>query len=272
MKKTFFLKLLSLTFFSLCFSTETLISRNSTMHSTELQKTIGILGGVSFESTLLYYKLINESVREQLKGLRSAKLLLYNFDYETIVELENQGRWEEVGNLLGKAAFTLQEAGADFVILACNTLHKVAPSIEAAITIPFLHIADAAGNVLKDSYVTKIGLLGTKVTMEEDFYTKRLNEKFQLDVLTPSLEDRTLLDQIIYEELCLGKNCSTSKKEILRMIKELEQKGAEAILLACTELGMLIQKEDVKIPVYDTTVLHTKNAVKTSLFPMEIVK
>ena len=231
----------------------------------QLQKTIGMIGGVSWESTLLYYQLINQSVREQFGGLRSAKLVIVSLDYESIVELERQDRWGEVGESLAEAACTLQNAGADFVILCCNTLHKAAPSIEGSISIPFVHIADAAGNKLRASEFEKIGLLGTKFTMEDGFYSSRLSEKFGLKVLTPELQDRKLMDNIIYKELCLGKCCPESKNEVIRMIKSLQQKGAEAILLGCTELGMLIKTEDASIPLYDTTLLHANEAVRLSL-------
>jgi len=225
------------------------------------QKTIGIIGGASWESTVLYYKLINQSVREHLGGLNSAKILLYSVNYEPIVRLEHEGRWEEVGNQLAIAAKTLQDAGADFLILCCNTLHKATPAIEGAIQIPFLHIADAAGSKLCKSQVQKIGLLGTQFTMEDGFYASRLKDKFGLNVITPELLDRKQIDQIIYNELCQGKVRPKSKEEMIRIINTLQNNGAEAILLGCTELGMLIGSEDVTIPVYDTTLLHADEAV-----------
>jgi aspartate racemase len=233
--------------------------------NTQVQKTIGMIGGVSWESTLLYYQLINQAIRERLGGLRSAKLLIYNFDYESIVELERQNRWDEVGEQLEKAAHVLQEGGSDFLILCCNTLHKVTPCIERSIDIPFLHIADAAGNKLMSCGIKKIGLLGTQFTMEDGFYASRLSEKYGLEVITPARQDRKLLDQIIYRELCLGKVSPDSKKEVIRMIEFLQKEGAEAVLLGCTELGMLIKKEDASVPVYDTTLLHVSEAVNMSL-------
>lgn len=231
----------------------------------EVQKTIGVIGGVSWESTAVYYQLINQSVRERLGGLRSAKLLIYSIDYEPIVALERQDKWNEVGEQIGSAAYLLQEAGADFVILCCNTLHKVTPYIEKSIKIPFLHIADAAGKKLLANKVKKVGLLGTQFTMEDGFYSSRLNEKFGLQVVTPKSSDRKFMDNIIYNELCLGKVSLESKNEVLRMIKDLQNNGAEAILLGCTELGMLIKEEDSSIPIYDTTLLHAKTAVEMSL-------
>lgn len=229
------------------------------------QKTIGVIGGVSWESTALYYKLINESIRDHLGGLSSAKLLVYSFDYEPIVALERQDKWDEVGQLLGNAATTLQDAGADFLILCCNTLHKVTPSIEGSITIPFLHIADAAGKKLISSNIKKVGLLGTRFTMEDGFYATRLKDKFGLEVITPPLTDRKQMDNIIYNELCLGKISPQSRSETVRMMQVLQNEGAEAILLGCTELGMLIKEDDANIPVYDTTLLHLEEAVRMSL-------
>jgi aspartate racemase len=228
------------------------------------QKIIGIIGGTSWESTALYYKLINQSVRERLGNLHSAKILLYSFNYDPIVALEREGRWDEVGNQMAIAAKTLQDAGAKVLILACNTLHKVTPAIENVVEIPFLHIADAAGNTLCKKQIQKIGLLGTQFTMEDGFYALRLQEKYGLQVITPELPDRKRVDQIIYNELCQGKVLSESKKELIRIIEILQKNGAEAILLGCTELGMLIDSEDAMIPVYDTTLLHVNEVVHMS--------
>lgn len=230
----------------------------------QITKTIGVIGGVSWESTVLYYQLINQSVRERLGGLRSAKLLMYSIDYEPIVALERQGKWDEVGKQIGSAAYLLQKGGADFVILCCNTLHKITPYIEKSIAIPFLHIADAAGKVLSDKKIKKLGLLGTQFTMEDGFYSARLNEKFGLEVIIPTVSDCKCMDSIIYNELCLGTVSLDSKNEVLRIINDLKDDGAEAILLGCTELGMLIKQEDSSIPIYDTTLLHANDAVEMS--------
>ena len=230
------------------------------------QKTIGIIGGTSWESTTLYYKLINEAVRDRLGNLNSAKIVIYSVNYDPIIKLEQKGAWDEIGNQLGSAAKTLQDAGADFVILCCNTLHKVTSSIESAIEIPFLHIADAAGRVLCESKIRKIGLLGTKFTMEDGFYASRLEGRFGLEVIVPNLSDRNLLDGIIYNELCQGKTLAQSKDEMIRMIKQLQVEGAEAVLLGCTELGMLISANDADIPIYDTTLLHATEAVNLSSY------
>lgn len=228
------------------------------------QKTIGMIGGVSWESTALYYQWINASVRERLGNLNSAKILLQSLNYEPIVKLEQEGKWDEVGKQIADAALVLQNGGADFLILCCNTLHKVTPSIESAIKIPFLHIADAAGKALVESHACKIGLLGTQFTMEEGFYSSRLEEKFGMEVIVPPLDDRKCLDHIIYDELCQGKVASESKRKLVRMIHTLQSSGAEAVLLGCTELGMLIAQKDVNIPIYDTAVLHARETVKSS--------
>jgi len=209
--------------------------------------------------------LINESVRERLGILNSAKIFLYSVNYAPIIQLEQKGEWDEIGKQLGTIAKTLQDAGADVVILCCNTLHKVTSSIEAAIDIPFLHIADAAGKKLVDARIHKIGLLGTQFTMEDGFYSSRLESQFGLEVIVPELSDRQRMDQIIYHELCQGKIIDRSKDEMIHMIKALQDKGAEAVLLGCTELGMLITEENVDIPVYDTMILHAKEAVNFSL-------
>ncbi len=228
------------------------------------QKVIGIIGGASWESTVIYYRLINQFVREHFGNLNSAKILLYSINYDPIIQLEKEGKWEEVGNQLATIAKTLQEGGANFLILCCNTLHKATPAIEKAIQIPFLHIADAAGSVLSKSQVQKIGLLGTQFTMEDGFYASRLQKKFNLQVITPELFDRQRIDQIIYNELCQGKVLPASKKEMIRIIQALQNKGAEAVLLGCTELGMLINPADATIPIYDTTLLHANEAARIS--------
>lgn len=229
------------------------------------QKTIGVIGGVSWESTAHYYKLLNQSVREHLGGLNSAKILLYSLNYEEIVNLERQEKWDEVGEELSHVAKILQNGGADCIILCCNTLHKMAPSIEGAVTIPFLHIADAAGNVLMSKNIQKIGLLGTQFTMEEGFYSSRLENKFGLKVIVPNAVSRKRLDAIIYDELCQGKILPESKEALIRMISDLSDEGAEAVLLGCTELGMLIDQNNTDIPLYDTTLLHATEAANWSL-------
>ena len=229
------------------------------------QKIIGMIGGVSWESTALYYKLMNQAVREKLGGLNSAKIILYSLNYEPIVDLERQGKWDKIGDELADVAKTLQDGGADFIILCCNTLHKVTPSIEQAVTIPFLHIADAAGNILAAKRIQKVGLLGTQFTMEDGFYSSRLESKFGIEIVLPTEVDRKQLDSIIYDELCQGKILPKSKEILIQMIQDLTNNGAEAILLACTELGMLIDESEVNIPLYDTTLLHVNEAISWSM-------
>lgn len=229
------------------------------------QKVIGMIGGASWESTVLYYQLINQYVRDHLGGLNSAKILLDSINYDPIVKLEQEGEWGEVGHQIAKAAKGLQDGGASFLILCCNTLHKVTPAIEEAIDIPFLHIADPARSLLSENGLQKVGLLGTQFTMEDGFYAARLEEKFGLQVILSESVDRQRIDQIIYSELCQGQILPESKAEIIQIINALQSEGAEAILLGCTELGLLIHPEDGAIPIYDTTLLHAHEAARISL-------
>ena len=230
-----------------------------------MTKTIGLIGGVSWESTLLYYKLINESTRTNLGGLNSARILINSLNYAPIVQLEREDNWPAVTNILTTAAKTLEHAGANFILLACNTLHKVADAIESSIKIPFIHIADPAGESFQQSNIKTIGLLGTQFTMEETFYTHRLQSKYNLTVITPPKHQRKSIDNIIYNELCLGLTKPESKSVLLQAIQTLQSQGAEGILLACTELGMLITQQDATIPVLDTTLLHTEKAISLAL-------
>lgn len=225
------------------------------------QRTIGMIGGVSAESTVLYYQLINQSMREKLGGLNSAKILLYSCNYADIVDLEEKGKWEEVTEELVRIAKLLEEGGADFIMLCCNTLHKVAPAIEKALSIPFLHIADTAGRALVLQGAKKIGLLGTRVTMEEEFYVDRLKNLFGLEVIVPFEKERKKLDSIIYNELCQGKVCLESKETLLRIIRSFTDEGVEAILLGCTELSMLVGQKEANVPLYDTMHLHSIEAI-----------
>lgn len=233
------------------------------------QKTIGMIGGVSWESTVLYYKLINQSTRDHLGGLNSAKILLYSLNYDPIVQLEREGKLSDVGDELAHAAKTLQEGGADFIVLCCNTLHKMTSSIEEAVHIPFLHIADPAGAILRNNHIQKVGLLGTQFTMEDGFYAQRLENKFGLEVVVPFEEDRKRIDAIIYNELCQGKVSFESKQELIQIIRNLSERGVEAVLLGCTELGMLVRSEDIDVPIYDTTLLHASEAVQLALKPLQ---
>ena len=228
-------------------------------------KTIGLLGGMSWESTLGYYQLINEGIKEKLGGLHSAKIAMFSVDFDEIEKLQHKEDWDKTADILSSYAKNIEKAGADFLIIATNTMHKVAAQIENSINIPILHIADATAKELIKNNIKKVGLLGTAFTMEQDFYKGRLEEKFNLEVLTPNKKDRELVHKIIYNELCLGKTKEASKKEYLRVIENLAKDGAEAIILGCTEIGLLIKQSDTKIKLFDTTLIHAKAAVKLAL-------
>ena len=224
-------------------------------------KTIGLLGGMSWESTVGYYRAINEGVKNALGGFHSAKIVMYSVDFEPIEKLQREGDWEGTATILTEAALRVQSAGADFLVICTNTMHKVAPQIEKAIDIPLLHIADATAEVLVRNGIKKVGLLGTAFTMEQDFYKGRLSEKYGLNVLVPNQEDRQIVHKIIYQELCLGKIQADSKAKYLRIIDLLANQGAEAVILGCTEIGMLVSQGDTKVILFDTTAIHAEKAV-----------
>ena len=228
-------------------------------------KTIGLLGGMSWESTALYYKLINEEVKKELAGLHSAKVVIYSVDFDEIEKLQHLGAWDETAKILGQAAKNIQNASADFLVICTNTMHKVAPLIEEHIDIPILHIADATGKKLQNENIKKVGLLGTAFTMKQDFYKERINKNFDIEVLIPSEEDMNIVHKIIYEELCLGLIREDSKKEYLRIIDDLASKGAQGVILGCTEIGMLVNQEDTQVKLYDTTLIHSLEAVAEAL-------
>lgn len=228
-------------------------------------KTIGLLGGMSWESSIGYYRAINEGVKDSLGGLHSAKIAMYSVDFDPIEKLQHKGDWEGTAKLLTEAALNVEKAGADFLLICTNTMHKVAPQIEEAIKIPLLHIADAtAENIVKKGIKT-VGLLGTAFTMEQDFYKGRLKDNYGLTVLTPNEADRVIVHHVIYTELCLGKSLSASKTEYLRIIESLAEQGAEAVILGCTEIGMLVEQSDTEIPLLDTTTIHAKKAVEWAI-------
>ena len=228
-------------------------------------KTIGLLGGMSWESTVGYYRAINEGVKKKLGGLHSAKIAMYSVDFEPIEKLQHEGDWDGTARILSEAAQNIQSAGADVLLICTNTMHKVAPQIEKAIKIPLLHIADATAEVLVDKGIKTVGLLGTAFTMEQDFYKGRLIEKYGLNVQIPNGEDRKIVHKIIYEELCLGKIQPDSKNEYLRIIDMLANQGSEAVILGCTEIGMLVSQGDTKVKLFDTTAIHAEKAVEYSL-------
>ncbi|MBL0142952.1 MAG: aspartate/glutamate racemase family protein [Betaproteobacteria bacterium] len=228
-------------------------------------KTIGLLGGMSWESTVPYYRFVNEAVRDALGGLHSAKVLLLSVDFHELETLMREGRWDGVGRELAQAAATLEVAGADFLVLCTNTMHRVAPSIEAAVKIPLLHIADPTAEAIRRAGCTKVGLLGTRFTMEEDFYRDRLESKHGIGVLVPAAADRDVIHRIIFDELCLGIVRDASRGEYRRVIAELAGRGAQAVVLGCTEIAMLVEPADSPVPLFDTTELHARAAARMAL-------
>lgn len=228
-------------------------------------KTIGLLGGMSWESTALYYKQINEEVKKQLGGLHSAKVVLYSVDFDEIEKLQHENRWEETASILSEAAKNIQNANADFLVICTNTMHKVAPVIQDNINIPILHIAYATGKKLQDEGISKVGLLGTAFTMKEEFYKNSIQKSFDIEVIVPNEEDIKIVHEIIYEELCKGSIKETSKKEYLRIIDSLSNQGAQGVILGCTEIGMLVSQMDTKTKLFDTTYIHASEAVKKAL-------
>jgi len=217
---------------------------------------------MSWESTLGYYRAINQGVKQVLGGLHSAKIALYSVDFEEIEKLQHSGDWEATARILTAAALKVQSAGADFLVICTNTMHKVAPAIERSIRIPILHIADATAETLVSEGIKTVGLLGTAFTMEQDFYKGRLQEKFGLAVLIPEEAERQLVHRVIYEELCLGKVRAESKSRFLAIIDELAGQGAEAVILGCTEIGMLVNQADTDVKLLDTTAIHAEKAVE----------
>ena len=227
-------------------------------------KTIGLLGGMSWESTECYYRLINQETRERLGKLHSAPIVLVSVDFQEIETLQSLGDWASAGEILARKALQVQAAGAEFLLLCTNTMHKVAASIEESIDIPLLHIADATASCIIDSGFSRIGLLGTAFTMEQDFYRNRL-EQHGLKVLIPPKEDRELVHRVIYEELCRGQICHKSRMEFLRIVKSLKESGAEGVIEGCTEIGMLLTKDDTEVKLFDTTSIHAIKAVEFAL-------
>lgn len=228
-------------------------------------KTIGMIGGMSWESTQSYYKAINEGIKQQLGGLHSAKICLYSVDFEEIESRQRSGAWAETGEILGQAAQSVEAGGADFLLICTNTMHKVAPEIAQHISIPILHIADATGEQLKADGITKVGLLGTRFTMEQDFYKARLSEQFGMTVLVPGEIEREQIHRIIFDELCLGIINASSKQVYLDIIADLHANGAQAIILGCTEIALLVQQGDTDVKLYDTTAIHAAKAVEWAL-------
>jgi len=218
-------------------------------------KTIGLIGGMSWESTVSYYQIINNTVKERFGGFHSAKILLYSVDFSEIEECQTKGEWEKAACILTDAAQKLEKAGVDFIAICTNTMHKVAPQIQERISVPIIHIADATVEELKKNNIRKVALLGTKYTMTQDFYKERI-KRHGIDVIIPDEDDVELVNNVIYEELCLGNINDDSRKEFIRIIELLKKQGAEGIILGCTEIGLLIHQKDSPLPVFDTTQIH----------------
>ena len=227
-------------------------------------KTIGLIGGMSWESTVTYYKIINETVKEKLGGLHSAKCILYSVDFQEIEECQANGNWEKSGEILGEAANNLEKAGADFIVICTNTMHKVVNQIKEKISIPILHIAEMTAEKILEKGLKNIALLGTKYTMEQDFYKSKLIEK-GINVIIPDKNDIEIINEVIYDELCLGTINFNSKKKFLEIVDKLRSKGAEGIILGCTEIGLLIKNEDTDVPLFDTAIIHAEQAAMYSI-------
>ena len=227
-------------------------------------KTIGIIGGMSWESTVTYYQIMNETVKQELGGLHSAKILLYSVDFSEIERCQAEGDWEKSGDILASAAESLEKAGADFLVIATNTMHKVTPQIQKRIHIPIVHVAEVTAEELKQNHITTVALLGTKYTMTQEFYKEKL-ENAGIQVLIPEASEIEVVNSIIFDELCLGSILETSKERYLQIIEGLKNRGAQGVILGCTEIGLLIRQEDTDLPVFDTTKIHAVKAAKLSL-------
>ncbi|WP_062773238.1 aspartate/glutamate racemase [Kluyvera intermedia] len=228
-------------------------------------KTMGLLGGMSWESTIPYYRLINEGVKQRLGGLHSAQILLHSVDFHEIEACQSRGDWQQAGEILARAAVGLQQAGAEGIVLCTNTMHKVAEAIETACDVPFLHIADATGRAISQQNMSNVGLLGTRYTMEQDFYRGRLQDEFGISTLIPEQDVRLKINQIIFEELCLGEFSDASRDYYLSVIGELASQGAQGVIFGCTEIGLLVPAELSPLPVFDTAAIHAADAVEFML-------
>jgi aspartate racemase len=228
-------------------------------------KVIGLIGGMSWESTVPYYRHVNETIKEHLGGLHSAKVILYSVDFHEVERLQYSEDWEAAGLLLADAARALESAGADFLVLCTNTMHKVAPAIEAAVRIPLFHIADPTAGEIKKAGFSIVGLLGTRFTMEQEFYKDRLRKRHGLDVLVPNHRDREIIHRIIYEELCYGRFVDESRSEYRRVMADLVGQGVQAIILGCTEISLLVGQPDSTVPLFDTTMIHARKAAERAL-------
>lgn len=228
-------------------------------------KTIGIIGGMSWESTAEYYRIMNQAVKEKLGGYHSAKIIMYSVEFAEVHRLQFNGEWDRLAEVLRDVARSLERAGADFLIIATNTIHKLAPEIESAVSIPLLHIADATAREIKEKGFTKVGLLGTKFTMEMGFYRDRLRERHGIEVIVPEKQEREFVNRVIYNELVLGVIKDESRKRFKEIINSLVERGAHGVILGCTEIPLLIKQRDVSVPIFDTTSIHARAAVDYAL-------
>ncbi len=228
-------------------------------------KTIGLLGGMSWESTVTYYRLLNQGIRERLGGLHSAKILMHSVDFAELEELMSSGKWQQAADVLGGAAANLERAGAELLMICTNTMHKVADQVAAAVSIPLIHIADATGRRVADDGVGRVGLLGTRFTMEESFYRSILEDRYQVSVLIPPEPQRRMVDEVIFKELCRGIIEPRSRDAYGRVVGSLKEQGVEAVILGCTEISLLLKPEDTDLPLYDTTAIHAQQAVSEML-------
>jgi aspartate racemase len=228
-------------------------------------KVIGLIGGMSWNSSLEYYRLINELVSRKLGGLHSARLVLYSLDFEEIERAQQESRWEDAADILAKAAIALKQAGADFLVICTNTMHKVSDKVGESAGLPILHIVDTTGNAIREQGLSKVGLLGTRFVMAEQFYQDRLKKRFDIEVVVPAEDEQAVVHRVIYDELCRGKVRDLDRQSCLQVIDKLTKRGAEGIVLGCTELPLLIRLGDVRVPVFDTTRLHAEAAVEMAL-------
>lgn len=238
---------------------------NSMTKSKVPMRTIGMIGGMSWESTAEYYRLLNRGIAERLGGLHSARVLMHSFDFAGVAEMQRSGDWETAGVMLGEAAAALERAGADAMLLTTNTMHQVAPAVERALRVPFIHIVDPTGSTLAANGVRRAGLLGTRYTMELPFWRERMLSGFGIELVVPSEADRELVHRVIFDELCLGRIVPASREAFVGVVDRLAGAGAEAVIFGCTEIGLLLRPDDVRLPAYDTTVLHVEAAVRFAL-------
>jgi aspartate racemase len=230
-----------------------------------IMKTIGLIGGMSWESSQEYYRIINEEIKQKLGGFHSAKCILYSVDFAVVEKLQHEDRWEELTGLMIAAARSLENAGAECIVICTNTMHKMADEVQNSIRIPLLHLVDATAEQIRQDGLKKVGLLGTKFTMEQDFYKGRLSDRFGGEVIIPDEEEREIIHHVIYNELCLGKIDQTSKERFIEIINNLIDRGTEGIVLGCTEIPLLVKQKDIRVRIYDTTEIHARAAVAFAL-------